>query len=142
MVSSHWDGWVNPVSSQQVLRAVAEGTTVRLETRNGAYIHEGEPLVTLVPAPTDEVTVGRHIGAAVVVSDSQTMQEDVDFALRQLVDIGPRAQSGDQRPDDRGGGDPAPWPLAEQAAGRRPSAGGGGRAPRSCPSSEYDQRTG
>lgn len=87
------DGWVSNVATEQMLNSVAERTTVRLETRNGAYIHEGEPLVTVVPAPTDPVTVARRVSAAVVISDGRTMQEDVDFALRQLVDIGLRALS-------------------------------------------------
>jgi uncharacterized membrane protein len=89
------DGWVTQVATEQVLRAVPEGATVRLETRNGAYIHQGEPLVTVVPtpAPSDQTAVARRMSAAVVIGDSRTMQEDVDFALRQLVDIGLRALS-------------------------------------------------
>lgn len=41
------DGWVTQASSRHVLAAVPPGTVIRLDTRAGAYIHEGEPLATL-----------------------------------------------------------------------------------------------
>jgi uncharacterized membrane protein len=64
-------------AEDRMLAAVPPGTMVRAETRIGAYIHEGEPLMTLWPVP----------------ADARTMQQDVDFAIRQLVDIGLRALS-------------------------------------------------
>jgi uncharacterized membrane protein len=87
------DGWVTRAPSDLLFAAVPPGTTVRLETRVGAYIHEGEPLVTLCPPPTDLGGVTRNVAAAVLISDGRTMQQDVDFAVRQLVDIGLRALS-------------------------------------------------
>ncbi|MFC4554568.1 DUF2254 domain-containing protein [Georgenia faecalis] len=85
-------GWVSQVDTARLLAAVPAGTTVRLETRVGAYLHQGEPLVTVWPPPLDD-GAERALAAAVAVSDSRTMQQDVDFALRQLVDVGLRALS-------------------------------------------------
>ncbi|WP_217636154.1 DUF2254 domain-containing protein [Geodermatophilus siccatus] len=87
------DGWVTQAPSDRLLLAVPPGTTVRLETRVGAYVHGGEPLVTVWPAPEDRGATARRLAATVLVSASRTMQYDVDFALRQLVDIGLRALS-------------------------------------------------
>jgi uncharacterized membrane protein len=86
------DGWITQECSDRLLAAVPPGSRVRLETRTGAYVHAGEPLVTVCPAPEDP-QVHSRLSAAVVISDTRTMQCDVDFALRQLVDIGLRALS-------------------------------------------------
>jgi uncharacterized membrane protein len=87
------DGWVTQAPSDRMLEAVPPGTTIRFETRNGAYIHEGQPLVTVWPVPDDAEAVQNRLAATVVVANARTMQEDVDFAIRQLVDIGLRALS-------------------------------------------------
>ncbi|MFS0703997.1 DUF2254 domain-containing protein [Cellulomonas sp. 179-A 9B4 NHS] len=84
-------GWVSQVDTGRLLAAVPPGTTVRVETRVGAYIHAGEPLVTVWPAPSDDARDA--LAGAVDVTDARTMLQDVDFALRQLVDIGLRALS-------------------------------------------------
>jgi uncharacterized membrane protein len=84
---------VTQAPGDRLLAAVPPHTTVRLETRIGAYIHEGEPLVTVRPVPADPQAVLRRLSATVTVAETRTMQHDVDFALRQLVDIGLRALS-------------------------------------------------
>jgi uncharacterized membrane protein len=93
VVEARADGWVSQVDTNGLLAAVPPGTTVRLETRVGAYIHRGEPLVLVWPRPEDAGAVAGRIGGEIVVSDARTMQQDVDFAIRQLVDIGLRALS-------------------------------------------------
>ncbi|HLT85031.1 MAG TPA: DUF2254 domain-containing protein [Phototrophicaceae bacterium] len=90
VVECHVSGWVSQVDVRQALR-VAAGTTARLETRVGAYIHAGEPLFTVWPAPGERDRTA--LATAVEVTDARTMLQDVDFALRQLVDIGLRALS-------------------------------------------------
>jgi uncharacterized membrane protein len=87
------DGWVSQVDTGSLLAAVPPGTTVRVETRVGAYIHRGEPLVLVWPRPENTAAVARRVSGDIVVSDARTMQQDVDFAIRQLVDIGLRALS-------------------------------------------------
>lgn len=87
------DGWVSQVDTRLLLAAVPAGTTVRLETRVGAYIHEGEPLVAVWPRPKRPDHCRRRLAGAIEVSHARTMQQDVDFAFRQLVDIALRALS-------------------------------------------------
>ena len=84
-------GWVSQVDSGQLLGAVPAGTTVRMETRVGAYIHAGEALFTVWPAPPERSR--EKLAGAIQIADARTMLQDVDFAIRQLVDIGLRALS-------------------------------------------------
>jgi len=94
VVTATRDGWVTQAPAEQILAAVPPRAVVRLETRTGAYIHRGEPLATVwltESAPLDRVVA--HVRGSVAVEDVRTMQQDVDFALRQLVDIGLRALS-------------------------------------------------
>ena len=86
------DGWVTQAPAELVLAVVPAGTVVRMETRPGAYIHRGEPLLRVHPK-TDRAAIVRRLESAVEISDIRTMQQDVDFALRQLVDIALRALS-------------------------------------------------
>ncbi|BBZ24559.1 DUF2254 domain-containing protein [Mycolicibacter hiberniae] len=92
-LTSPGNGWVSQVDAERLLAAIPPGTTIRLDTRVGAYIHLGQPLVTIWPVPENPDRVRRKLPRAIVVSGSRTMQEDVDFAFRQLVDIGLRALS-------------------------------------------------
>jgi uncharacterized membrane protein len=95
LVRSHVDGWVQQVSQRAILAAVPPDSVVRLETRVGSYLIRGEPLARIWPAPDAETgrRAARQIGEAVIVGATRTMQQDIDFALRQLNDIGLRALS-------------------------------------------------
>jgi uncharacterized membrane protein len=91
VIPTRLSGWVSQVDVDELLRAIPADTTARLETRVGAYIHEGEALFTAWPPPPED----RHheLTGAVEVTEARTMLQDVDFAIRQLVDIGLRALS-------------------------------------------------
>lgn len=86
------DGWVTQSSLEDLFAAIPAGGTLRLESRIGAYVSAGQVLARLWPASAGEAGNGR-ITAAVHIGDTRTMQEDVDFGLRQMVDIGLRALS-------------------------------------------------
>jgi uncharacterized membrane protein len=94
-VRAHTDGWVQQVSQPAVLAAVSPGSTVRLETRVGAYLIRDEPLARIWPRPDADRArrAARLIAEAVIIGATRTMQQDIDFALRQLNDIGLRALS-------------------------------------------------
>lgn len=93
VVPSSRNGWISQVDPGLLLRAAPSGTTVRLETRIGAYIHRGEPLLTAWPPPPGRAR--EEMAAAIEVAAGRTMLQDVDFAIRQLVDIGLRALGPD-----------------------------------------------
>lgn len=95
VVRSHADGWVQQISRRAVLGAVPAGSVVRLEARVGSYVVRDEPLARIwpSPAPARGVEAARLIGEAAIIGATRTMQQDIDFALRQLNDIALRALS-------------------------------------------------
>ena len=84
-------GWISQVDTRQLFTAAPAGTTVRMETRVGAYIHADQPLLTVWPQPSPRTR--ERLAQAVGMSDMRTALQDVDFSIRQLVDIGLRALS-------------------------------------------------
>jgi uncharacterized membrane protein len=95
VVRSASDGWVQQISHDAVISAVPAGSVVRLETRVGAYLVAGEPVATVwpVPAPKAAGRVTALIREALIIGHARTMQQDIDFGLRQLNDIALRALS-------------------------------------------------
>jgi uncharacterized membrane protein len=95
VVAAHENGWVQQISRRAVLAAVPAGSVVRLETRVGAYLVRGEPLVRIWPRPDPASTgeTARLVAEAAIIGVARTMQQDIDFGLRQLNDIGLRALS-------------------------------------------------
>jgi uncharacterized membrane protein len=95
VVPGQRSGWVQQVSGAGLLAAVPPGSVVRLETRPGAFVVRGAPLASVWPprgsAPRPDME--RRVQRSVDVGDVRTMQEDVDFGLRQLVDVALRALS-------------------------------------------------
>ncbi len=87
------DGWVQQISRRAVIASTPPGSVVRLETRVGAFLVRGTPLVTVWPSPPNPDRVARTIDDAVIVGPARTMQQDIDFGLRQLNDVALRALS-------------------------------------------------
>ncbi|OBJ70247.1 hypothetical protein A5643_01290 [Mycobacterium sp. 1274756.6] len=92
-ITSPLNGWISRIDVARLFAVLPAGATIRLETRVGAYIHRGQPLATVWPPPPRPKRLERQVTRAIAVSGSRTMQEDIDFAFRQLVDIGLRALS-------------------------------------------------
>lgn len=64
------DGWATQAPADRILAVLPPGTTVRLETRAGAYIHAGEPLITVWPVPGDRKSMLRRLSGTVVIADT------------------------------------------------------------------------
>lgn len=95
VVRSPMNGWVQQVSRRAVVGAAPPDSVLRLETRVGAFVTKDTPLVTIWPSPDPATTAGiaQLIGNAFVLGPTRTMQQDIDFGLRQLNDIALRALS-------------------------------------------------
>ena len=95
VVRSHLSGWMQQISRRAVLGAAPPNSVLRLETRVGAFVTRGTPLVTIWPSPGPGTAtrIANLIDDAFVLGPTRTMQQDIDFSLRQLNDIGLRALS-------------------------------------------------
>ena len=92
LVPARRSGVVTQVDDRALVRLAAEADVVlRLQLRPGDFVPEGAPVVEVLgdPAGLDTGAVSR----AVILSKDRTMQQDVAFGFRQLVDIGERALS-------------------------------------------------
>jgi uncharacterized membrane protein len=87
-------GWVQLIDTQALLRAAPEGATVVLHTSAGRYAIEGSLLCRVVGhGSRDTAEADDDMRGAVVVGTTRTMQQDVGYGLRQLVDVALRALS-------------------------------------------------
>jgi uncharacterized membrane protein len=93
IVRSAADGWIQQISRRAVVAAVPAGSVVRLETRVGAYLVAGEPVASVWPQGPVPARMSALMREAVIVGNARTMQQDIDFGLRQLNDIALRALS-------------------------------------------------
>lgn len=99
VVRSEIDGWVQQISRRGVVAATPPAAVIRIETRPGAYLVAGEPIATMWPSPDTPITarqagrVTALIREAVIIGYARTMQQDIDFGMRQLNDIALRALS-------------------------------------------------
>lgn len=87
------DGWVQQLDSEGVLRALPPGASARLDVRIGTFVTAGAPLVTVWPPPDDPDGLHDRLPGAFGFGRGRTMQQDVLFGIRQLVDIALRALS-------------------------------------------------
>ena len=85
-------GVVTRVDEARLVGAARDGGVVlRLLVHLGDYVPEGGPLLEVL-GDAAEVDLGRAVGAVTQARD-RTLQQDVAFGLRQLVDIAERALS-------------------------------------------------
>ncbi|MBW3619240.1 MAG: DUF2254 domain-containing protein [Actinobacteria bacterium] len=84
------DGWIQQLSERVLCGATSPGSYLRVDSGVGAFVVEDTPLVTVWG---DDVPDLRRVQEAFVIGAERTMQQDVMFGIRQLVDIGLRALS-------------------------------------------------
>lgn len=92
-VRSTTDGWIQQLDHDGLLGLLPEAGTGRVEVRVGAFVAEGTPLLTVWPGPEDPEDATAAVHRSVTVGRTRTMQQDISFGLRQLVDIALRALS-------------------------------------------------
>ncbi|MEO7396928.1 MAG: DUF2254 domain-containing protein [Ilumatobacteraceae bacterium] len=88
-------GWVQEIDSEALLACVADGVTLTVETYAGRFAIEGARFCSLSPSISDQDrdAIEQAVLAAVSIGDTRTMQQDVSYGLRQLVDVAVKALS-------------------------------------------------
>jgi uncharacterized membrane protein len=95
-VSAPRSGWLQQVSEVDLLDALPPGGLLRVELRVGSFVHAGRRLCTVwVNDPNDKGldSLDEQTHEAFVIGRARTMQQDVDFGIRQLADVALRALS-------------------------------------------------
>jgi uncharacterized membrane protein len=85
-------GWVQQIDTAAILDCLPDGTTARVETYAGRYAIEHSRIISLSPA-RDDNDLNERLHDAFVIGETRTMQQDVTYGLRQLVDISVKALS-------------------------------------------------
>jgi uncharacterized membrane protein len=73
--------------------AVSEELVIRLLTRPGRYIHDGTPAAEIWPVERATQEVTKKLSSAFLLGRTRTSQQDVEFAINQLVEVALRALS-------------------------------------------------
>ena len=85
-------GWIQQIDTAALVDCLPDGTTARVETYAGRYSIERTRLITISP-PIDAADLETALRSAFVIGETRTMQQDVTYGLRQLVDVTVKALS-------------------------------------------------
>ena len=86
-------GWVQQIDQDALLASLEPESCMQLETVAGRYAIPNMPLCRIWPDPADEDRAVRSATAAVAVGETRTMQQDITYGVRQLVDVALKALS-------------------------------------------------
>ena len=86
-------GWVAQISPRELLELLPPGGVVRVEVEAGQFVHPGRRLCTVWCRAEDPERLERRVNRAFAIGTSRTMQQDIGFGIRQIVDIALRALS-------------------------------------------------
>lgn len=92
VIRAHRSGWIQQIDTAAILDCLPDGTTARVETDAGRYTIEDTRLIGISP-PIDATELTSVLRAAFVIGQTRTMQQDVTYGLRQLVDVSVKALS-------------------------------------------------
>lgn len=86
-------GWVAQISSGELLDLLPPNGVAHVEVQVGQFVHPGRRLCTVWGETDDRERTERKMNSAFAVGISRTMQQDLGFGIRQIVDIALRALS-------------------------------------------------
>lgn len=84
-------GWVQRVNEQALLAALPEGATAQLDVRAGVFLVAGTRMARVWDDTSEDVEP--EIRAAVRLGTDPTMEQDLAYGIRRLVDIAERSLS-------------------------------------------------
>jgi len=93
-ISTKKNGYIQSVNNAALIRLAQEKKTiVRMERSIGAFVVRNTPLVSIdLKDPPDEETIA-SLQAAFTINHYRTVQQDVAFGIRQIVDVALKALS-------------------------------------------------
>lgn len=92
-VRSATSGYVQRIRREPLLRAAEHaGVVVRLCIRPGQFVGEGDAIAHVLPAAAVPA-IGDRVARAIDLGRNRTLEQDLEFAIAQLVEIALRALS-------------------------------------------------
>jgi uncharacterized membrane protein len=93
-ILSTCDGYIQAVDYSDLLETAREcGLLLRLACRAGDYIIAGNPLMHVWRADQCSSAIGRRLNAAFICGNQRTSEQDLEYAIRQMVEVAVRALS-------------------------------------------------
>ncbi len=94
-VSAHSDGYVQVVDDAALFRlASRHDLCVRLLTRPGLFVVAANPIIAVRPeTAVADADLLESLREAVIIGDVRTAEDDIEFSIRQLVEVALRALS-------------------------------------------------
>lgn len=87
-------GYVHGLDVDALMRlATKHDLLIRILSRPGRYVHDGTPVAEIRPKSRTDAEVQREVGKAFMMGRTRTSNEDVEYALNQLVEVALRALS-------------------------------------------------
>ncbi len=87
-------GYVHALDVNAVMKlARRHDLVVRILSRPGKYVHDGRPVAEIWPATAVDDSIRRTVADAFIIGRTRTSQQDVEFAINQLVEVAARALS-------------------------------------------------
>ncbi|MBA2314295.1 MAG: DUF2254 domain-containing protein [Chloroflexi bacterium] len=94
VITASADGYVQVVDDAVLLDlATGHDLTVRLVIRPGLFVVRGNPVLIARPADRVDRLVEDRLRATLIVGDVRTAEDDIEFSVRQLVEVALRALS-------------------------------------------------
>ncbi|MET1757163.1 DUF2254 domain-containing protein [Novosphingobium sp. RD2P27] len=88
------EGYVQSVEYARIVRwAQRHDAVVRLDFRPGDFVVEGDRKVSITPPPPDPERARKQIKMFIVSGEQRTPTQDLEFAIRHLVEVAVRALS-------------------------------------------------
>jgi uncharacterized membrane protein len=88
------NGYVVVVDDAALLDlAVRHDLCVLLATRPGLFVVKGNPVLVARPRERVDETLAARLGSTLIVGDVRTAEDDIEFSVRQLVEVALRALS-------------------------------------------------
>jgi uncharacterized membrane protein len=93
-VESEGSGYIHLVDGESLIRVASENELmVRVLSRPGRYVHDQTPVAEIWPADGVDERICRKVRGSFVIGRTRTSQQDVEFAINQLVEVAARALS-------------------------------------------------
>lgn len=93
-VDSHHTGYVQVIDLERLLALAQEhDLVIRLDTRPGRFVVDNTPFAKVYPALSAPDSVLQEIAAVITTGARRTSQQDIEFPIKQMVEIGVRALS-------------------------------------------------